>query len=219
MRKMTVALTSMVVCCAMSGAGWVSPTVRGAKPGTGKRMEAKMIDRSKKQSSDAVEIADGVWKSKPGGLFGKKFGEKIPDQTTLKRDRARGESYVSFQPEKRFRSFADYRLIVDPRTRLVYGISCVAKVKGKDACAKEVAELKDILRQKFPKAFSSGKMIGYYEGGEGWVGAHWEIAIEEKHPGGQSMSPSEITIRAIDEHFFPPEQPAKPDSSPDVDVL
>lgn len=218
--KKTVACVAMaMVCFASFGIGVLNPTVRGAKPGTGKRMEAKMIDRSKKQLPDAVEIADGVWKSKPGGLFGKKFGEKIPDQTTLKRDRARGESYVSFQPEKRFRSFVDYRLIVDPRTRLVYGISCVAKVKGKDACAKEVSGLKDILRQKFPKASSTGKMIGYYEGGEGWMGAHWEITIEEKHPGGQSMSPSEITIRAIDEHFFPPEQPAKPDSSPDVDVL
>ena len=218
--KKTVACVAMaMVCFASFGIGGLSPTVRGAKPGTGKRLEAKKIDRSKKQASGKVEIADGVWKDKPGGLFGKKFGEKIPDRVTLKRDRVRGEFYVSFQPARRFREFADYRQLVDPRTRLVYGISSVMKVTGKDACDKEVSEVKELLRQKFPKASHGGRMIGYYDGGDGWVSAHWDLVIDVKHPDGQSMSPSEISIRAIDEHFFPPEKPVKPELSSDVDAL
>lgn len=194
---------------------------RGPKLGAGKRLDATLVDRTKaKASTNAVVIADGIWKRKPGGLFGRKFGESIPNLTALKHDRERDEFYVSFQPAKRFRSFADYRLIVDPRTRLVYGISCVERV-NKEECQKELNEIKEIFKQKFPKASSTGCAIGYEDEGGGWAVARWNLAFEVKHPDkkGRRMTPSEIIIRANDAHFHPSIGEAKPEASPDVEAL
>lgn len=221
MKELMMVLMVAMACFTVSAVGVVGKS-RGAKLGEGKRMGGAMVNRAKSAvSTNAVVVADGVWKTNPGGLFGKKFGEKIADKLTLKEDRARGEFYISFQPEKKFRSFTDYRLIVDPRTRFVYGISCVAKIVGRDACEKELEEVKSVFRQKFPNASSQLRMIGYGDGGVGWVSAHWDLKFEMKHPDrkGRTMTPSEITIRAIDQHFFPPSVKEPDAPSPDLDAL
>lgn len=222
--KKVVMITTLAVATLCTGAIPLGLTKRahGAKLGEGKRMSGAMVNRTKYvEATNVVAIADGVWKTNPGGLFGKKFGEKIADQTVLKEDRTRGEFYVSFTPEKKFRSFLDYRLIVDPRTRFVYGISCVAKITGRDVCEKELEEVKSVFRQKFPNASSQLSMIGYGDGGGGWVSAHWDLKFEMKHPDrkGRTMTPSEITIRAIDQHFFPPVNKKTVAPSPDLDAL
>lgn len=221
--KKVVMITTLAVATLCTGAIPLGPAKRshGAKLGEGRRIGGTMVDRSKSVDTNAVVIADGVWKTNPGGLFGKKFGEKIADKLTLKEDRARGEFYISFRPEKKFRSFTDYRLIVDPRTRFVYGISCVAKITGRDACEKELEEVKSVFRQKFPNALSQFSMIGYGGGGGGWDSAHWDLKFEMKHPDrkGRTMTPSKITIRAIDQHFFPPVNKKTVAPSPDLDAL
>ena len=87
-------------------------------------------------------MAEGVWKERPGELFGKKFGEQIKDRVVLMTDKERQERYVTFQPEKRFRRFSAYRQIVDPRTRLVYGLACSSKVKDGTTARAESAKQK-----------------------------------------------------------------------------
>ena len=135
---------------AASGIGFVGRS-RGARMGEGKRMDATMVDRSKpKAATNAVVVADGIWKEKPGGLFGKKFGETIPAKVVL--SGGRSERFVTFQPEKRFRKFSNYRQLVDPRTRLVYGLTCSAKFKTEAEAEAELDAVKEALKQKFPKA-------------------------------------------------------------------
>lgn len=221
MKRVVVISAVFMLSLAALGIGHLSPTSHGPRPGVGKRLDATLIDRSKTTAStNAVVIADGIWKRKPGGLFGRKFGESIPNLTALKHDRERDEFYVSFQPAKRFRSFADYRLIVDPRTRLVYGISCVERVKEEE-CRQELNEIKENFKQKFPEAYMPTGLIGYGDGGGKWLESHWNLAFEVKHPDkkGRRMTPSEITIRAIDPHFHPPMEDTAQKVSPDVEAL
>ena len=99
-------------------------------------------------------------------MFGKKFGETIPAKVAL--SGGRGERSVTFRPEKRFRKFSNYRQLVDPRTRLVYGLTCSAKFKTEDEANAELAAVRDILKQKFPKAYEAGKrcQIGYELSGD-----------------------------------------------------
>lgn len=220
--KNVMMIAVVMACCAASGIGLVGKS-RGAKVGEGKRMGATMVDRSKpKASTNAVVIADGVWKEKPGGLFGKKFGEAIPGKTIL--SGGKDERYVTFQPEKRFRKFTNYRQLVDPRTRLVYGLTCSTKFRDEAEAKAEVAEVKSILKQKFPKGWQVGNkfQIGYAEDGEGWaLGPYWMISVTITTPKskGQMSASYEVVIRAIDDHFFPSETAAPAAPSADLDSL
>ena len=220
--KNVMMVAVVMACCAASGIGLVGKS-RGAKVGEGKRMGATMVDRSKpKASTNAVVIADGVWKEKPGGLFGKKFGEAIPGKTIL--SGGKDERYVTFQPEKRFRKFTNYRQFVDPRTRLVYGLTCSTKFRDEAEAKAEAAEVTSILKQKFPKGWQVGNkfQIGYAEDGEGWtLGPHWVISVAITAPKSRgAMSASyEVVIRAIDDHFFPSETAAPAKPSADLDSL
>ena len=221
MKKMVVVVMAVALSIAASGIGLVGKS-RGARLGEGKRLGATMVDRSKpRASTNAVVVADGVWKENPGGLFGKKFGEMIPAKVVL--SGGRGERSVTFQPEKRFRKFSNYRQLVDPRTRIVYGLTCSAKFKNEDEANAEVAAVKDILGQKFPKARTlvSPFRIGYGEGGDGGsLGLHWTIALTVVAPksNGQMLAEYEVWIRAIDDHFFPQERTESTVSS-DMDAL
>lgn len=220
--KNVMMVAVVMACCAASGIGVVGKS-RGAKVGEGKRMSATMVDRSKpKASTNAVVIADGVWKDRPGGLFGKKFGEAIPEKTIL--SGGKDERYVTFQPEKRFRKFTNYRQFVDPRTRLVYGLTCSTKFRDEAEAKAEVAEVKSILKQKFPKGLRIGNkfQIGYAEDGEGWaLGPYWMISVTITTPKskGQMSASYEVVIRAIDDHFFPSETAAPAEPSTDLDSL
>lgn len=220
--KNVMMIAVVMACCAASGIGVVGRS-RGAKVGEGKRMGATMVDRSKpKASTDAVVIADGVWKDKPGGLFGKKFGETIPEKTIL--SSSKDERYVTFQPEKRFRKFTNHRQLVDPRTRLVYGLTCSTKFRDEAEAKAEAAEVKSILKQKFPKGCRIGNkfQVGYGVDGEGgMLGPYWVISVTITAPKskGQMSASYEVVIRAIDEHFFPPEVAAPAEPSADLDSL
>ena len=220
--KNVMMVVVVMACCAASGIGVVGRS-RGAKVGEGRRMGATMVDRSKpKASTNAVVIADGVWKDKPGGLFGKKFGEVIPEKTIL--SGSKDKRYVTFQPEKRFRKFTNYRQLVDPRTRLVYGLTCLAKFRDETEAEAEVAEVKSILKQKFPKGLRIGNkfQVGYGVDGEGgMLGPYWIItlAITAPKSKGQMLASYEVVIRAIDDHFFPPEITVPAEPSADLDTL
>ena len=219
--KKLVVVAVVVLSFAASGIGLVGKSC-GARPGVGKRLDATMADRSKpKASTNAVVVADGIWKEKPGGLFGKKFGEMIPERVVL--SGGRGERSVTFQPEKRFRKFSNYRQIVDPRTRLVYGLTCSAKFKTEAEANAELLAVKETLKQKFPKAHTmvSSFKIGYGEGGEGGLlGPSWTIALKVVAPKskGQMQAAYEVQLRAIDDHFCPQETTA-PTAVPDLDTL
>ena len=221
MKKLVMVAAVVALSFAASGIGVVGRS-RGARLGEGKRLDATMADRSKpKASTNAVVVADGVWKENPGGLFGKKFGEMIPAKVVL--SGGRGERSVTFQPAKRFRKFSNYRQLVDPRTRLVYGLTCSAKFKNQEEANAELSAVKESLEQKFPKAHVTGRLsrIGYGEGGEGGLtGSHWTIALTVVAPKskGQMQAAYEVQIRAIDDHFFPQET-TKPAVSPDLDAL
>ena len=221
MKKLVVVVAAMAMSFAAAGSRVVGRS-RGARLGEGKRLDATMVDRSKpKASTNAVVVADGVWKENPGGLFGKKFGEMIPAKVVL--SGGRGERSVTFRPEQRFRKFSNYRQLVDPRTRLVYGLTCSAKFKTEDEANAESDAVKDVLKQKFPKACVAGKRcrIGYGEGGDGGLSnSYWTIALTVDAPKskGQMLAEYEVQIRAIDDHFFPQET-TKPTASSDLDAL
>ena len=221
MKKLVVVVAVVVLSFAASGIGVVGKS-RGAKLGEGKRLDATMADRSRpKAATNAVVVADGVWKENPGGLFGKKFGEMISAKVVL--SGGRGERFVTFRPEKRFRKFSNYRQLVDPRTRLVYGLTCSARFKTEAEAKAELDAVKDILGQKFPKARTlvSPFRIGYGEGGGGGLlGPHWTIALTVVAPksNGQMLAEYEVWIRAIDDHFFPQERTESTVSS-DMDAL
>lgn len=220
MKKMTL-IVSMLLCCSVLG---VTSRVNGSRPGTGRRMAAKVVNRTPRMAStNAVVVADGIWKERPGGLFGVKFGEQIPASKTL--TRGNGEYYVTFQPEKRFRKFTNYRKLVDPRTRLVYGLTCTVMFGGESDAVAEVKNVRDILQQKFPKAWHRIKQadIGYGEGGAiGLSGQNWMIAVTMVAPKSAKVSSSatyQVEIRAIDDHFLPTEVVAPPAPSADLDAL
>ena len=208
MKKTAIVAVVALMCSAAFGIGVVGKA-HGAKLGEGRRMNTTLVDRSKpKAAMQEVAVAEGVWKERPGELFGKKFGEQIKDRVVLMTDKERQERYVTFQPEKCFRRFSAYRQIVDPRTRLVYGLACSSKVKDGTTARAELDEVKNAFKQKFPKACFAGNriQIGYGEdGGGGLLGAHWVVELSTSAPKskGQLAAAYEITIRAIDEHFHP----------------
>ena len=216
MKKIAMVAVASLACYAASGIGVVGKS-HGAKLGEGRRMNATLVDRSKPK----VTVPDGVWKERPGGLFGKKFGEQIKDRVVLMTDKERQERYVTFQPEKRFRNFSNYRQIVDPRTRLVYGLTCSSKFNDGEAAKAEVEEVKKVFKLKFPKAILGGSKIwvGYGEDGGGGI-LNWVVELTTSAPKskGQLAAAYEITIRAIDEHFHPPAA-ATVTSSADLDSL
>ena len=224
--KNAMMIAVVMACCVASGIGVVSKS-RGAKVGEGKHMDTTMVDRAKsKASTNAVIVADGVWKDKPGGLFGKKFGEMISEKTVL--FSVKNERYVAFQPGKRFRKFTSYRQLVDPRTRLVYGLTCSTRFRDEAEAKAEAAEVTSILKQKFPKGHvlpgSPEFRIGYEEGGAIPVLSpelHWTIAVTIIAPKskGQMLASYEVVIRAIDEHFLPSETMAPAELSADLDSL
>ena len=216
MKKMVMVVAVVVLSFAASGIRVIGRS-RGARLGEGRRLDATMVDRAKpKASTNAEVVADGVWKENPGGLFGKKFGEMIAAKVIL--SGGRGERSVTFQPEQRFRKFSNYRQLVDPRTRLVYGLTCSAKFKTEDEANAELAAVKDVLKQKFPKAWPrvSSFRIGYGEdGGMGSLDQYWTIALTVVAPKskGQMLAAYEVQIRAVDDHFFPQETTEPPVSS------
>ena len=221
MKKFVMVAAVVALSFAASGIGLVGRS-RGARLGEGKRLDATMADRSRpRASTNAVVVADGVWKEKPGGLFGKKFGEMISAKVVL--SGGRGERFVTFRPEKRFRKFSNYRQLVDPRTRLVYGLTCSAKFKTEADAKAELVAVKGAFKQKFPKAYVAGKpfRIGYGEGGEGGLlGSHWTIELTVVAPKskGQMLAAYEVQIRAVDDHFFP-QGATEPSVSPGLDTL
>ena len=218
-------LIAMAMACCPAFGVYMHGRVRGPKAGEGRPLDLKVVDRSKnKVSTNAVVIADGVWKEHPGGLFGKKFGEAIPGSKMLSGG-ADGR-YVTFQPEKRFRKFSNYRQLVDPRTRLVYGLTCSAKFIDANEARAEVEEVKGILKQKFPKGWKwpSELRVGYGEDGEcGVFDPYWTVAVTMVAPkSGRQISTAvmhEVVIRAIDSHFFPAEGAEPPAPSGDLDAL
>lgn len=219
-KKLTIATMLVMTCCGVLPAESLG-RARESRNGSVKRLEQTTASRTKpKVSTNKVVIADGVWKDNPGGLFGKSFGEKIKDGAILLTDKKRKERYMSFQPTKRFRKFGAYRRLVDPRTRLVYGLTCTARFETMDEARKELDVVKAAFKQKFPNASPSG-WIGYEEGGGGWMNDHWSVIYDIIAPekARQIGAAYELVIRAVDEHYRPPSQPPESPSVAGVDAL
>lgn len=220
--KPVMMIVMTMVCCSAFGI-YSRGRVTGPKPGEGRRLDSTLIDRSKnKASTNAVVIAGGVWKERPGGLFGKKFGEVISGKIKLSGDK--DERHVAFQPEKRFRKFGNYRQLVDPRTRIVYGLTCTAKFREENDAKAEVETVKGILKQKFPKGWQMPKLlqVGYGEGGDGgMLGPYWTVAVTMIAPKSKQQigATYEVVIRAVDDHFFPPEVVAPSAPSANLEAL
>jgi len=98
------------------------------------------------------------------GAFGRKLGD-IFDPTTAIGTGALtdGTPMYQFQPDKPFRSFTSYFLLITPATHKVYAIWGIGPCANTESGKKEQALLMELLKQKYGPQDADGLMDGFYD--------------------------------------------------------
>ena len=102
--------------------------------------------------------------------FGKKFGDVFDPATAIGKTETRdGVPIYQFTPDKPFRSLTKYTVLITPKTHRIYSISGIGSFgNNREAANKEVSIIKELLKQKYPKASdSNGFLESFLDGFNG----------------------------------------------------
>jgi len=93
------------------------------------------------------------------GAFGIELGAKF-DTTSIigKGSLTDGTPMYMFEPEKPFRSFSKYYVLITPKTNKVYGIWGIGEIDSDPMCTKEQDLLMAILNKKYGETDDQGLM-------------------------------------------------------------
>jgi hypothetical protein len=95
------------------------------------------------------------------GAFGLKLGDQFaPEKAVGKAALTDGTPMYQFAPEKPFRSFKRYFVLVTPKTNRIYSIWGIGEFENQPTAEKEQALLLEILKQKYGEKKKEGLMDG-----------------------------------------------------------
>lgn len=102
-------------------------------------------------------------KEKIEGAFNLKLGSTFTEsQSTGKSSLTDGTPMLRFSPDKPFRSFSSYYVIVTPKTQKIHSIWGVGSFENKEKCEKEQALVTAILQEKYGDTGDKGLIPSYY---------------------------------------------------------
>lgn len=91
------------------------------------------------------------------GAFGMKLGEVFePAKAVGKSELTDGTPMYEFAPEKTFRSFKKYFVLITPKTNRIYSIWGIGSAENTPTAQKEQALIMEILRQKYGEGEKQG---------------------------------------------------------------
>lgn len=100
---------------------------------------------------------NSIAEEKITSAFGLNLGEEFDITSSI------GESSLTdgtplylFEARKKFRSFANYYVMVTPKTRKIYSIWGIGQIENKPSCKKEQALVMAILQKKYGKPEKGG---------------------------------------------------------------
>lgn len=98
------------------------------------------------------------------GAFGKHLGDIFNPGTAIgKGALTDGTPMYQFQPDKPFRSFTRYYLMITPTTRKVYAIWGIGPSENTESGKKEQALVMELLQQKYGPKDKDGLLDGFYD--------------------------------------------------------
>ena len=97
-----------------------------------------------------MSAALGAGSDKIEGAFGRMLGEMFNPASALRQaSLTDGTPMLRFKPDKPFRSFSNYFVLVTPKTHVVYSIWGIGKVANTEAGKKEQALVMQLLSDKY----------------------------------------------------------------------
>jgi hypothetical protein len=95
-------------------------------------------------------IANTHGEQKIMGAFGIQLGDYFDTSSAIGTGELEdGTPMYQFSPEKKFRSFDDYYVLITPKTHKIYGIWGIGTAENSQKCEKEQALIMDLLKKKY----------------------------------------------------------------------
>lgn len=95
-------------------------------------------------------IANTHGEQKIMGAFGVQLGDYFDPSSAIGTGELEdGTPMYQFNPEKKFRSFDDYYVLITPKTHKIYGIWGIGTAENSQKCEKEQALIMDLLQKKY----------------------------------------------------------------------
>lgn len=95
-------------------------------------------------------IANTHGEQKIIGAFGIQLGDYFDTTSAIGTGELEdGTPMYQFTPEKKFRSFDDYYVLITPKTHKIYGIWGIGTAENSQKCEKEQALIMDLLKKKY----------------------------------------------------------------------
>ncbi len=95
-------------------------------------------------------IANTHGEQKIMGAFGIQLGDYFDTTSAIGTGELEdGTPMYQFTPEKKFRSFDDYYVLITPKTHKIYGIWGIGTAENSQKCEKEQALIMDLLKKKY----------------------------------------------------------------------
>ena len=110
-------------------------------------------------------LSGNAYSSNPiNGAFGIELGAFYnPNSAIGKSSLTDGTTMYQFKPEKPFRSFSRYYVLITPKTNKVYGIWAIGDIDGDAKCGKEQDLLMAILSKKYGKSDNQDVMSSFMD--------------------------------------------------------
>lgn len=98
------------------------------------------------------------------GAFGVKLGQSFNIQKSIgKGSLTDGTPMYKISPEKKFRTFSDYYVLITPKTNKIYSIWGIGNAGNDPSCKKEQALVMAILQKKYGKKNSEDAFSSIYD--------------------------------------------------------
>jgi hypothetical protein len=112
-----------------------------------------------------IVIASAAFAVEPiEGAFGIKLGDAFdPAKAISRASMTDGTPMYQFRPEKPFRSFSKYYVLVTPSTHKVYCIWGIGRVENTETGKKEQAIVMQAIEEKYGPQDNAGLMDGFYD--------------------------------------------------------
>ena len=107
----------------------------------------------------SLPFSQSLAEEKIVGGFGINLGQSFDPSTAIgKTSLTDGTPMYQLNPEKKFRSFSDYYVLITPKSNQIYSIWGIGSIKNSSTCKKELKLLMAILKDKYGKEDDKGPL-------------------------------------------------------------